>query len=280
MPVRPYGRKVQHDPRSLAYPVGVLPKSALRSVRWTRRIPVLDQLRLGSCTTNAGTGALATDSVGRTAPTSVTITPAAAAASHGTFGPGTRALDETFAVDLYKLATILDDVPGQYPPEDTGSSGLGVAKALKALGLLASYSHAFSVGAVRSALQQGPVIIGTVWYLSMESPEADGRIPVDPASGVAGGHEVVLDEYDAINDRFWLTNSWGPGWGVEGRGYLTAADLQALLAQQGDVVSFTWASVPAPVPPQPVPVPVPGRPDAADRALAAAQAAWAEARGL
>lgn len=250
MPARPYGREVQHDPRSLAHPVGVLPKSALCSAAWTRRIPVLDQGQLGSCTANAATGALATDSAARTAPAGATITAAGAAASHGIFHTGEYPLDEAFAVLLYQLATRLDNVPGQYEPTDTGSTGLGVAKALKALGLIDSYAHAFSLDAVRAALQTGPVIIGTVWRMSMETPAADGRIPVDPASGVAGGHEVVLDEYDADRDRFWLTNSWGPGWGVQGRGYLTADDLQVLLSQRGDVVAFGWA---APVPPAPSP---------------------------
>lgn len=43
------GRRVFHDPRSLAYAHPVLPKSAIQTVEWTRRIPILDQGRLGSC---------------------------------------------------------------------------------------------------------------------------------------------------------------------------------------------------------------------------------------
>jgi hypothetical protein len=253
MSPRSYGRHVEHDPRSLAYALPVLPRGALRSVRWTRRIPILDQLNLGSCTCNAGTGALGTDSAGRTAPTAVTISPAGAAASHGFFTSGEHQLDEAFAVRLYSLATRLDDVPGQYPPEDTGSTSLGVAKALKALGLASAYRHAFSLDAVRSGLQTGPLLLGIPWYYSMETPEADGQIPLDPASGVAGGHEVLIDEYDAERDRFWIANSWGAGWGVGGRGYLTASDLQQLLAQQGDVVALAFATAPTPDPAPPAP---------------------------
>jgi len=245
------GRHVEHDPRSLAYGVPVLPRSALQSVAWTRRVPVLDQGQLGSCTGNAGTGALGTDSAARTASTSVTISVAGAAASHGCFTAGDHALDEAFAVSLYSLATVLDGVPGQYPPDDTGSSGLGVAKALKALGLAAGYSHAFSLQALASALQSGPVIIGIPWLNSMFNPAADGRIPVDQASGVAGGHEIEIAAYDAGANEYWITNSWGSSWGLAGRGYLTAADLQWLLSQQGDVTVPQWAV--APVPPQPGP---------------------------
>jgi len=265
------GRHVDHDPRSLAYAHGVLPGSALQSVDWTRRIPVLDQARLGSCTTNAGTGLLGTDSAGRIATTSVTIGDAGAAASHGLFTAGEYTLDEAFAVRLYSLATLLDGIPGQYPPTDTGSSGIGVAKALKALGLIVGYSHAFSLAALASALQTGPVIIGIPWFNSMFNPASDGRIPVTAASGVAGGHEIEIAAYDAGAGEYWLTNSWGTSWGQAGRGYLTASDLQWLLSQQGDVTVPVWATTPAPPPPAPAD---------ADHQLAAAARSWLTAKGL
>lgn len=177
------GRHVEHDPRSLAYAHGVLPKSAIKPVAWTRRIPVLDQGQLGSCTGNAGTGLLGTDSAARRGLTSVTITAAAAKASRGRFAAGEHALDETFAVALYSLATVLDSVASQYPPTDTGSSGIGVAKALQTLGLATRYTHAFSLAALDSALQTGPVMIGIPWLNSMFEPSADGRIVVDRSSG-------------------------------------------------------------------------------------------------
>jgi len=268
------GRHVEHDPRSLAFAHGVLPKSAIGSVDWTRRIAILDQGQLGSCTGNAGTGALGTDSAGRTAATAVTISPTGAAASHGLFTAGTHVLDEQFAVGLYSLATALDGIAGQYPPDDTGSSGLGVAKALKALGLASSYTHGFSMAALNSALQAGPVLIGIPWLNSMFNPAADGRIPVDQASPVAGGHELELCRFDATTGEYWVANSWGTSWGQAGYGYLTAADLQWLLSQQGDVTVPAWTAAPGPQP-----TPTPG-PDAADIALAAAQHVWLAAKGL
>jgi hypothetical protein len=267
----PLGRLVEHDPRSLAYAHGVLPKAAIQSVSWTRRAPILDQGQLGSCTGNAGTGALGTDSAGRTASTSVTISAAGAAASHGLFTAGSHVLDETFAVALYSLATLLDSIPGQYPPDDTGSSGLGVAKALQALGLAKGYTHAFSIDALNSALQQGPVLIGIEWLNSMFNPAADGRIPVDQTSGVAGGHELELCKFDATAGEYWVANSWGTSWGQQGYGYLTTADLTWLLSQQGDVTVPAWATAPTPTP-TPTPAPTPAGPTGQQVAAAVRQA--------
>lgn len=268
------GRHIEHDPRSLRYAHGVLPKSAIKSVTWTRRIPILDQGDLGSCTGNAATGALGTDSAGRTAGTSVTISAAGAAASHGLFTAGSHALDEKFAVALYSLATIIDGVSGQYPPTDTGSSGIGVAKALKALGLATGYTHAFSIAALNSALQTGPVLIGINWYQSMFDPKTDGQIVVDTTSPLDGGHELELSRYDAITGEYEIDNSWNESWGVNGRGYFTTANLTTLLGLQGDVTVPAFASAPQPTP---TPAPVPAD---ADKVLAAAMYTWLIAKGL
>ncbi|MFG2372545.1 C1 family peptidase [Streptomyces sp. NPDC048504] len=264
------GRHVEHDPRSLAFAHGVLPKSAIKSVEWARRIPILDQGSLGSCTGNAGTGVLGTDSAGRTASTTVTISAGGAAASHGVFVAGTYILDEAFAVSLYKLATILDGVSGTYPPTDTGSTGLGVAKALKALGLAGSYTHAFSIAALNSAVQSGAVLLGIVWPQSAFDTANDGRILIDKTSPIAGGHELELCKYDASSGEYWVPNSWNSAWGDKGWGYFTTADLTWLLSQQGDVTvpALTAAPAPAPVPADP------------DVAMALATRDWLTAKGL
>jgi hypothetical protein len=236
----PLGRHVEHDPRSLQFAHGVLPKTAIKSVDWTRRAPIFDQGNLGSCTGNAATGLLCTDSAARTGLTSVTV--------DGHVLP----VDEDLAVQVYKLATTLDDVRGTYPPDDTGSSGLGAAKALKKLGLATAYKHAFSLAALKSALQSGPVMVGTVWLNSMFDPTSAGNITVDRNSEVAGGHEYVISAYDAGADQFRIDNSWSESWGIRGSAWITATDLQWLLSQQGDVTVPVWATAPAP-PPSPTP---------------------------
>jgi hypothetical protein len=249
---------------------------------------VLDQGQLGSCTGNAGIGCLGTDPLYDTV------------AGVRAFSQALRKLirrysfDEAGAVALYSDATRIDDSPGQYPPDDTGSDGLSIAKVLKAAGEIAGYQHTFTAHDALLALTVTPFITGTNWTQDMFTPDADGR--VHPTGAVAGGHEYVADEIDATNEQVWFTNSWGAGWGVvrdgrPGRFYMTFADYSALLAQQGDVTIFTPLT-------QPAPTPTPADPDAALAAvahpwvlthhtgiagnarMAAALKAWLAAKGL
>ena len=255
------GRHVEHDPRSLQYAHGVLPKTAIKSVDWTRRAPIFDQGSLGSCTGNAAAGLLATDSAARIGLTSVQI------------GNDVVPVDENLAVHVYELATQLDDIKGAYPPADTGSSGLGAAKALRKLGLATGYKHAFSLDALKSALQNGPVMVGTVWLESMFDVSANGHVNVGRESAVAGGHEYVISAYDTGTRLFRMDNSWGGSWGARGSAWLTETDMQWLLSQEGDVTVPVWATAPVPTPP---PSPAP----ATDPRLARAAALVQEADGL
>ena len=250
------GRHVEHDPRSLRFAHGVLPGSAVRPVQWQRRVPVFDQHALGSCTGNAAAGVLATDHAAGPGLTEVVV--------KGVLRP----VDEELAVALYSLATALDNIVGQFPPDDTGSSGLGVAKALKKVGLAVGYTHAFSLAALKSALQSGPAMLGIVWLNSMFDPAADGTLTVDEASGLAGGHEIVCSGWDG--SRFRLDNSWGSSWGDAGSCWVKEADMQWLLSQQGDV------TVPALVA-APQPTPTPSDPD---MAMALAARTWLTQKGL
>ncbi|TVZ96531.1 hypothetical protein [Streptomyces sp. BK340] len=246
------GRHVEHDPRSLRYAHGVLPESTVRPVQWQRRVDIFDQGSLGSCTGNAAAGVLATDSAAGPGATSVTVKGVA------------RPVDEALAVDLYKMATTLDSVRGSYPPDDTGSSGLGVAKALKGWGLASGYTHAFSLTALKSALQSGPAMIGIIWLNSMFDPKGDGTLPVDRKSGLAGGHEIVVSGWDG--KRFRLDNSWGGSWGDAGSCWVAETDMTWLLTQDGDVTVPALTRAPTPTP-----GPIPDDPDLA---LALAMRKW------
>jgi hypothetical protein len=208
------GRLVLHDPRSLEYPVAGLPISSLKSIRWTRRSPILDQLALGSCTGNAAAGWLATDNIWRT---------------------GSATITEADAVKLYSEATHLDqDKAEAYPPTDSGSTGLGLAKALKARQAITSYRHAFSLQACLTALQKGPVALGISWHEASFAPAKDGKVSI--AGPVADSHEIVLDEIDVANKTAWFSNPWSSKWAVQGRAYFAWSDLDSLLQDQGDTL--------------------------------------------
>lgn len=210
------GRNLWLDARSLAHMVENDVQEMgkpLADQSWERVLTVLDQGHLGSCTGNAGTGALGTqpfyDAVGRE------VLPSTADAADA----------EKFAVQLYSDATLVDGIKGNYPPEDTGSSGLAICKVLKTRGTIGGYRWARSAYGFLRLLQSGPVLQGMPWYNAFFEPDPQGFIDADPlwqSSGMAGGHEVEavgveLDSGDAFDSVITYVNSWGTGWGDAGR---------------------------------------------------------------
>jgi hypothetical protein len=239
--LRPLGRVVRHDPRSLQY---LVPESTATptSIAWARKIPVLDQGNLGSCTGNAAVGVLGTE------PFYDTLTPT----EQGS-------LDENEAIKVYSLATQLDNFGGTYPPTDSGSSGLGAAQAAKQLGLISGYLHITSLAAAHTAIASGPFITGVNWYEGFDTPDANGVVTI--SGQVRGGHEFEVIGYDAAAGMWEAVNSWGTSYGLNGRMRFSDADFARLLSEQGDatvLVPLTQpAPIPTPVPPTPVPTPTP-----------------------
>lgn len=241
VPGKRLGRHVKHDPRSLQYLFSA-EKVELKSVRHERAISVLDQGAIGSCTGNAAEGCVGTAPLFAAIPGTVPARPT-----------GSAVADEDQAVALYSAATKLDSYDGSYPPDDTGSDGLSVAKAAQKAGLISGYRHATSLDAALKALALQPVIAGINWYDSFDDPAADGLIRIGKRAQVRGGHEICLDELDVEKQRVGFTNSWGTGWGVEGRAYMSWSDFKRLLSEDGDVTVFTPLSEPAPTPTPPPP---------------------------
>lgn len=221
-----HGRYVQWDSRSVKYGVatsrGFLwrkPKP-VKSVEWQVRIDALNQGNLGSCTGNAAAHWLATDSHKRRA----TLYP-----------------NQYTAIDIYRRATLIDEFMGAYPPHDTGSSGLAVAKVLKERGHISRYEHAFGLQQVKVALQTRACLVGMRWRKEMYWP---GHGWVRYQGSVVGGHEVLLIGWRAASGNtpayFTFRNSWGPRWGNNGNFIMSESDFGRVLREGGDVIAPVW----------------------------------------
>ncbi len=205
------GRHVEHDPQSRAFSAGT---AAVTTVTFKRHVSAFDQGDLGSCTGNAMAGVLMTDPL----------------------WVSSRVLTEADAVALYKVATKLDNIPGKYPPDDTGSSGLAVMKAAVQAKYITGYAHTFSLDQLLGSLVLRPGILGINWYTSFDSPSPTGECPLTASATVRGGHEVQMFGIDAKKERVWCYNSWGATWGGRKNGtfYFSFKTLKRLLSEQGD----------------------------------------------
>lgn len=210
------GRHVHHDEQSKAFPLrAVTPTAPLIHRLWYRYLPVLDQGDVGACTGYAAAGMVGSKPVWPLVPRS------------------TRPSCD--GLRIYELDTTLDDVPGAYPPDDTGSTGLAAMKACQQLGLITSYRWGFGIDDVLQALSsKGAVCLGTNWYEGFDRPSSSGVVRI--AGSVRGGHEYEAVGIDPKARTIRCVNSWGPTWGDHGRFTLRWDDLDRLLAEQGDAV--------------------------------------------
>lgn len=245
-------RHVYHDSRSRLFSFDTKGRSIV-SVTHTRFINILDQGQVGACTGFAGIGTLGSNPLYKTSSTN-NIYP----------------LTQSGALKLYSDAQVIDG-RGPYPPNDNGSYGLSIAKALQNAGLISGYQHTFSLNNALLALTTNPILVGINWYQGMFKPDPDGRVRITGL--LAGGHQVMARQIDAPKSRIWFDNSWGPNWGVRGRFYLTFTDFGTLLNQQGDVIVLLPKTGPTPTP---TPTPVVDN----DATLALAMKEWLKSKNL
>jgi Papain family cysteine protease len=211
----PLARHVLHDDRSREFDATTLVRQRpLVTTLHESVCPPWDQGQVGSCTANAALGCLMTRPLW-----------------NGSWG-----FTEADALRLYEDETRIDDrqIPGHYPPDDTGSTFLWSAKALQRRGLIRSYRHAFSLKTALQLLLDWPVSTGLPWYDSMFTVDRSGTIVYDESSGIRGGHQVCLVGVDVDRKAVRVRNSWGTGWGEGGYAWLGWSAYNTLLHQQGD----------------------------------------------
>lgn len=222
------GRHVEHDPRSRSYSFSAPRSLTLRTVTHPIRIPVLDQMDVGACTGYSALACVAADPF------------YAKIAKNNAYRPGQNAtVDGGIALSVYEKATIIDGIEGVYPPEDTGSTGLAVAKILKSLGLISGYKHAFSLDATLSAIMSVPIIVGVNWYEGFDYPNSKGLVKI--GGDIRGGHEFCIYGIDAKKRLVYARNSWGASWGLNGNFSFSIDDLARLLREYGDATIFVPA---------------------------------------
>ena len=132
---------------------------------------------------------------------------------------------------IYQDAQKNDEWPGE---NYEGSSVLGGAKAVQAMGYIGEYRWAFGLDDLILALgHAGPAVLGINWYEGMFTPDADGFVRPGN-SAIAGGHAILAIGVSVKGKYVKLHNSWGRDWGHNGEAKITFEDLDRLLHEQGE----------------------------------------------
>jgi hypothetical protein len=244
------GRHQVLDERSLAY-TRRYHGEPIKPAEWVPKVPVLDQedlLAQGIHTSQLFEGVEDVDALGSCTANSATClisilhTPEElAAAGLDVTDP---AAAEKWAIGLYSDATHRDQWhDAAWPATDCGSSGLGVAKALRHRGLIDQYGHATTAEELCRDLQNGPVLMGMPWRSAFFEPVGSSAllddIPGWETSPVAGGHEVcIVALEDVASDAtggldyartiLRIRNSWSASWGDAGSFRMSLAVYQTL----------------------------------------------------
>lgn len=210
----------QFDEKSRQYPIRSLisTENPLRSYTWrveeSKNVPLnLDQGSEGACVGFGFTHELAARPV------------------------VVSGLTNQFARELYWDVQKNDPWPGgSYEGAEEfyeGTSVLSGAKTLLDRGHYSAYHWAFSEREVALAVgYRGPVVLGLNWYSDMFDTDENGFI--HPTGEWAGGHCLLAQAINVKGDYYWLWNSWGSSWGVNGRAKIKRSDLALLLAQDGE----------------------------------------------
>ncbi|URC18184.1 cysteine protease [Mycobacterium phage Zenteno07] len=241
--MRATGRLLLHDPQSRNYEA---PRAAVRPASVLHTLgPVLNQRDVNGCVGWTGANLLnASKAASARTRYNRAVHPAGLGSSRG------RAyLGDADGVKLYELATRNDPFRWTYPPTDGGSSGLGLGKALKALGVIEGYDWTFDFGQLIAHAQRQPVALGIIWTDPMNDPDAKGLIHIGTDRDVKRaadrnlGHEVTLRGINWPRKLARIRNQWGASWGLKGDALIPLDELERLVIDhRGDCMVPRWAT--------------------------------------
>jgi hypothetical protein len=215
----PLGRSIINlDPRNLNHLALVNPPQRATKPNkpwWTR--DVYDQGNQPRCTAEAAVGML------RTQP------------FYTQFKPDWPTYDDPDERQtLYREAQQHDPWPGD---NYEGSSVDAPLKVLRNRGHIAAWKWLLGETELREWVTwYGPAVVGTHWYTDMFNPDSDGYIFAN--GSIAGGHAYRITQYHADRDAYRIVNSWGRGWGQNGRAWIPGGTLNGLLQQDGEAVTL------------------------------------------
>ena len=139
-------------------------------------------------------------------------------------------VSHTTAMQVYKRAQELDPWPGT---DYEGTSVLAGMKAGVEQGWYQEFRWAFSLDdLILGVGYHGSAIIGINWYTGMFNVDSNGFIHV--TGSIAGGHCLILKGVSVPKQKFRLHNSWGKSWGMNGDAFISFADMERLLNEQGE----------------------------------------------
>ena len=190
----------------------LVPAAPTHDVRWRAAERVLDQGTEGSCVGHGCVGLIGAQ-------------PHPAPRSRVTHAESVR---------WYKRAQRLDEWPGD---DYSGTSVNAGMKVGRVYGWWDAWRWAFGLEEMRDAITLGPLVVGVPWRSGMYETEPDALVTTGGSE--VGGHCLLVHswvtDYAGHGPGFWWRNSWGPGYGIRGDGFVPEETMRGLIAEVGEV---------------------------------------------